>query len=654
MTTTAGTATTVPFSKLIASDAINARGAPSKSGDGIADLAASIASRGLIQPLCVRPSAERPDCFEVIDGRRRHAAIASLVKARTWAKATPVPVLIRNEDDGEALETSLVANTVRLPMHPVDQHAVFARLAAQGATAADLAARFGVAEKTVRQQMALGRLAPVIRDAWKKGKLSPEAAQAFTLHEDHAVQAATYERLKKGASRWGIAEHAVRSALEQDRPSASHLPAAVVDAYLARGGTLAEDLFSEDRFVDDAALLRTVEGEWRADRLAAAHASVAAQGWAWVANDADLPSAWRWQWDTIKPDWEFTEAQEQARDDLYEQSQRAADAGDDAEADRLEDLADDIEDKARLAAYAPEVRAGAGAVLSLSHNGKVAVTMGVVRPQDAGLYEADGEGHDETGYDDLPGVSDLAGDPDGEGDMSAGDPTDARRQAPSADEHEADDPVISAALLETITAAQTEAAAAVIATVPALALRLAVAGLRTVSYASPVKLAIEAAAHAKPPTTGHFERNLDKVMALDDDEVMGALARLIAGSLSLIARSDAALGPALALVEVLPGDDYLGEVRRTFLADDYFKRVTKAMCIAAIEEMREAGCGGGLAPEDVLAGMKKAELATAAATAARACGWLPEPLRHPAYGLAPADQRLCGKMAAAEQTGEAA
>lgn len=74
------------------------------------------------------------------------------------------------------------------------------------------------------------------------------------------------------------------------------------------------------------------------------------------------------------------------------------------------------------------------------------------------------------------------------------------------------------------------------------------------------------------------------------------------------------------------------------MPEDYFKRATKAVALTAIEEMREAGRGDGLAPEDVLADMKKGELAEAAAAAAIACGWLPPELRHPAYSLlAPSD-----------------
>ena len=85
------TVTTVPFSKLVATDAINARG---KTKQGLDELAAAIAAKGLIQPLAVRPG-DKADSYEVIDGRRRYQAIAKLVKDKLWKKTDPVPVIVR-------------------------------------------------------------------------------------------------------------------------------------------------------------------------------------------------------------------------------------------------------------------------------------------------------------------------------------------------------------------------------------------------------------------------------------------------------------------------------------------------------------------------------------------------------------------------------
>jgi ParB family chromosome partitioning protein len=67
-------------------------------------------------------------------------------------------------------------------LHPVDQYEAFARLEEQGKTREEIAQQYGLTEKEVRQALALGRLSPeFVRDAWRKGEIKTEAAQAFTL-----------------------------------------------------------------------------------------------------------------------------------------------------------------------------------------------------------------------------------------------------------------------------------------------------------------------------------------------------------------------------------------------------------------------------------------------------------------------------------------
>ena len=90
------TITTVPFRDLVPADAINARSKAVK--DGLDELADSIARRGLIQPLAVRPADNGR--YEIIDGRRRYQAMQKLVRARAWKKDTPVPVLVRAAGSG--------------------------------------------------------------------------------------------------------------------------------------------------------------------------------------------------------------------------------------------------------------------------------------------------------------------------------------------------------------------------------------------------------------------------------------------------------------------------------------------------------------------------------------------------------------------------
>lgn len=633
------TSTTIPFNRIVALDAINARAA---TKDGLDELERSIAAKGLIQPLAVRPSADA-DKYEVIDGRRRWLAMQRLVKSKQWAKATPVPVLIRNEDDAEALETSLVANTVRLPMHPVDQHAVFDRLVAQGVSEADIAARFGLAERTVKQQLALGRLAEPVRKAWRSGLIDAGIAQAFTVG-DHAAQTAAWDALKGRAKNkspygGGLTATDVRRELTGERRPKSSVPPPVLERYTAAGGKLTDDLFEDQQYVEDAGLLARLTAEWQSAATAALRDRIMAQGWAWVALAEELPPQWRWGWDRKRVTTEISDASAARIDALHDQIV-ALDADDDAEEDRLraEIVAVEQEDEARH--YTAEQKARMGCVIELRHDGSLTgIACGMIRPGDDGQTDIEDAIDADDGGDgeELPSVGAMMGE--------------------GTDEDEGEDtPSISAALLVTITTSQTEAAASIVAQDAELSLRIAVAALRTVSYASPSKLGIDHTAHGRPETTGNFAKTFAQVRAMKYGEVIGEFARQVAGSLSLVA-GHATAGRREhhgALIDALDGAKYLAAMRAVFLADDYFKRVPKALILDAIEEMREAGCGQGIAPEDVLADAKKADLVEIATRAARACGWLPSELRHADYAIAARPGALTGKMAAAEQTGEVA
>lgn len=651
------TITTVPFSKLVATDEINARAA---TKDGIDELAASIAQRGLIQPLAVRPvrgcgsasEAQSKDGgkYEVIDGRRRHAALAKLVKAKTLKKDHDVPVLVRNEDDAEALETSLVANTVRLPMHPVDQFAVFARLSEQGKTDADIAARFGITERVVRQQKALGNLAPPIRDAWRKGTIEAAAAKAFTLHPSLEVQAAAYEKLRKTWGRSPIPEHAVRGELVGRRVAAHTINDAVMQRYVAAGGTVSEDLFSEESYCDDAALVETVTRDWAEAECADLKQRFLAGGWSWVARERELQDrgSATWRLDTIDTEEGATEERGYRVDN---------------------DERDEIE-----ARFSAEEKARSGVVIYLYTNGQIEFQFGVLLPDDqtdiedaidaagaskmeacpdcGGVDSGDcdtcgGEG-EIAAEDDLPSVSEVIG---GEDDGEAGD-------APFA---------ITGALTERVTTALTHSAAAALATAPMTALRVMLAGLTVASYSTPAKIAVTrfGARGVGAAAERDFDGELARAMRITDEAVIADLAGLVAQSLNLVRhqhyhdrkRAGAAHSQDIAaLLAVLPAATFNDEARRAFDAADYFKSATKATALAAIEEIREAGAAIGLAPEDVLADMRKADLAKAAADAALACGWLPPELRNGAYALTTPEagaQRLTGKQAAAEQSSEA-
>ena len=331
---------------------------------GIEELAASIAAHGLMNPLTVRKAAKGR--FDVVAGKRRFLALRLLAAQGALPKSAPVPCIVI-EPEQDAAELSLAENVVRVAMHPADQFEAWRALAERGATAEQIATRFGVAAVTVRRRMALGRVSPKLLALYRTGDLSLEALQAYTLSDDHARQEAVYESLGAWAAN---SPHSVRAAL-----TAAEIPArdkrvrfVGLEAYEAAGGAVRRDLFSEDGgFCQDAALLDRLVQE----KLEAAAATVKTEGWHWTAARLSFDWADRQ---------EFTMAECQY-------------------ADRTDE--EDSDDDSAPEIWPDAVKAVAGAVVYLGYDGAVEVERGLIRPDDMPPDEV-GDDAADPGMDDQP------------------------------------------------------------------------------------------------------------------------------------------------------------------------------------------------------------------------------------------------------------
>ena len=129
---------TIALNKLIPSKANVRR---TDSAAGIEDLAHSIATHGLRQNLNVKLTEGGK--FEVVAGGRRFRALKLLAKQGAVPKGYEVPCNVLAEGD-DAVEISLVENTMRVAMHPDDQFEAFQGMVAAGKGVEGVAARFGV------------------------------------------------------------------------------------------------------------------------------------------------------------------------------------------------------------------------------------------------------------------------------------------------------------------------------------------------------------------------------------------------------------------------------------------------------------------------------------------------------------------------------
>jgi ParB family chromosome partitioning protein len=180
----------VPVSKLVVHED-NVRRTDKRAD--IEALAASIAAHGLLQNLSVVRAEDGR--YAVVAGSRRLAALRLLIKQGKLARDFAAPCTII--EPALSAEASLAENVQRVAMNAMDEMEAFARLVDDGMSVEAIAERFGASVRHVEQRLALGRLSPKIRAAYRKGDLTLDVARAFCLTDDHGAQERLFKQVPK-------------------------------------------------------------------------------------------------------------------------------------------------------------------------------------------------------------------------------------------------------------------------------------------------------------------------------------------------------------------------------------------------------------------------------------------------------------------------
>ena len=241
----------------------------------IDQLAADMLAHGQLQNLVVYAEGNR---FEVAAGGRRYRAFKQLEKSKAIPASHPVSVDVR--DKAEAVELSLAENVSREDMHVADAVIAYGDLHRDGQPPEDIAARFGVALSYVRKVLRLSALHPDALVCLARDQIGMEAAQALTLTEDH-------DRQLEALKRFGNSGHQIRRMLTEEKVGTTSALFLFVgyDAYVAAGGTITADLFAEDGYADDPALVETLA----IGKMAEIEASYRAEGWQDVRASLQRP-----------------------------------------------------------------------------------------------------------------------------------------------------------------------------------------------------------------------------------------------------------------------------------------------------------------------------------------------------------------------------
>ncbi len=392
-----GVAIQVPFSLLFRSEK-NVR--TKQNAKSIPELAAMIKAEGLIYPLCVvaeKTDGEFTGRYGVVAGGRRLAAIALLIESGDWPAEVAIACLEFSED--RAVRVSAIENAGQEAMHPADQIVQFKTLVDEGLTAAEIAAAHGVSPLTVERRLKLANLAPSIMALFREDKIGQDQLQALALAPDHARQVEVWESLS--AMHRTSAYH-IRDTLTEGEVRAD-VPAAIfvgVEAYEAAGGAVRRDLFgtARDVFLQNRELLNSMVAE----KLAAKADELRAEGWKWVEVVQSFGWSEKSRFSRVYPTKTKPEAGEaeavEYLDAMIAALRKRMDEleGDDydelpdAVKNEIADLEEQIESigdlrntcQSHFSHWAAKTLQRAGVVVTLDHDGTLAVHAGLVRPED--------------------------------------------------------------------------------------------------------------------------------------------------------------------------------------------------------------------------------------------------------------------------------
>ncbi|MDE8346858.1 MAG: ParB/RepB/Spo0J family partition protein [Acidocella sp.] len=655
-----------------------------KAGLSIGDLAEDIARRTLLQSLSVREIAddagEPTGHYEIPAGGRRFRALQLLVEQGRLAPDALIPCVLRQ--GGMAQEDSLAENIHREALHPLDQYRAFQALRDKGLSEEDIAARFFVSAAIVRQRLRLASVSPKLLGLYGENAMTLEQLMAFSVSTDHARQEQVWEAVTRSYNQngWQIRQQLTSLSLRGDDRRVIFVG---LETYEAAGGPVLRDLFSNEGvesndYVQDVGLLEKLA----LTRLQREAEGLSGEGWKWIEVSIDLshgqtPGLRRLTGQRVDPTGDEQarlEALSAEHDALEDQWQDSDDVPDDV-IERLETLAQEIHDGAHPPLrYLAEEKARAGVFLSVGYDGGLRVERGYVRRDDDWTVSAYGlpapSIHPMPKH---PGAADAdqaaGGDGTDAGSLGAaattiisngGPPVSAAPEHGAADDEGALRP-LSDLLVTELTAARTLALRLALAQRPDIAFRAALHALcLNAFYHSQSQTCLELRAISQ--NFGRLGPAIGQSLAAQALDLQHEARRsALPENAALLWEHILAMGDgdAMALfsycaalcVNVVQAPQDFRDLQRRHggqLADavglnmaqgwvptvaNYLGRVAKARILEAVGEAR------GEQARDLIAHLKKPDMAREAERLLDGSGWLPEPLRSVEAAQASADNK---------------
>lgn len=147
--------------------------------NALAELAASIKSTGIVQPILVRPLGN--GTFEIVAGERRFRAACSIGMLR-------VPVVVKSYSDEDALTVALIENLLREDLKPLEAAVAYQKLMDTYTWTQDiLAAKIGKSRSAIANSLRLLALPAPVQQALDAGEISEGHARALLGNKEQRL-----------------------------------------------------------------------------------------------------------------------------------------------------------------------------------------------------------------------------------------------------------------------------------------------------------------------------------------------------------------------------------------------------------------------------------------------------------------------------------
>ena len=236
-----------PVGKMVPIDLLNPNpGQPRQVMGDLSELMASIAEKGVIEPLVVRQRGNR---YQIIAGERRyHASVQVGLRE--------LPVVVREADDAEVMELALIENLQRKDLTAFEEAEALQQLAQKCRyTHEDMARRLGKSRTAITEALSLNNMPDEVRNLCRLADISSKSTLLQIVRQsDPKKMLALVERM---ASQGAVTRRDVRA--ETAKPKAGK-PRHFVFSFKPPAKTFQLRMSFKKGRVDRAEIIEALEG----------------------------------------------------------------------------------------------------------------------------------------------------------------------------------------------------------------------------------------------------------------------------------------------------------------------------------------------------------------------------------------------------------